>query len=185
MNKEEILNKWREDIDYNEKNYTYYINRYNASPNKLNDAWLKKYADHYKERLDKVKDTYEDYINHNSQLSKCELSETRKVYNNYYSLVHRETKEQQRHEATKFMNTFCEGNLAKALTDSGIGYNPHTMEYRVMDTKQLLQYVFENLLKPKFEEAGIKGVKLKKNISINSYGLFDFTDVEFNTNKVE
>lgn len=131
-----------------------------------------------------VMKAYDDYKSHNGKLKECEET-TRRIYTNIGNRIRKEEKLQKEQSVRNLVALF--GNQFDTLLDEfGIG-KAYGNSYRIKDLNKFFLYMYDNIIEPKIKELGIKGLKLKNrsNVTPNVYELFDFSDVEFDTDKIE
>lgn len=127
---------------------------------------------------------YEDYKAHNGKLKECEKN-TQNIYTNLGNHIRKKEKEEKEQSVRNLIILF--GNQFDALLDEfGIG-KAYNNSYRINDLNKFFLYVYDNIIEPKIKELGIKGLKLKNRsrVTPNAYELFDFSNVEFNTDETK
>lgn len=127
---------------------------------------------------------YKDYKVHNGKLKECE-KDTQNIYTNLGNHIRKKEKEEKEQSVRNLIILF--GNQFDALLDEfGIG-KAYNNSYRVRNLNKFFLYMYDNIIEPKIKELGIKGLKLKNRsrITPNAYELFDFSNVEFNTDKTK
>lgn len=128
---------------------------------------------------------YKDYKVHNGKLKECE-KDTQNIYTNLGNHIRKKEKEEKEQSVRNLIILF--GNQFDALLDEfGIGKVYRNSSYRVRNLNKFFLYMYDNIIEPKIKELGIKGLKLKNRsrITPNAYELFDFSNVEFNTDKTK
>lgn len=141
-----------------------------------NPLWLYNYHD--------VMRAYDDYKSHNGKLKECEEI-TRRIYTNTGNHIRREEKLQKEKSVRDVVTLF--GNQLDTLLDEfGIGKG-YSNSYRVLNLNKFFLYMYDNVIESKIKELGIKGLKLRNRsrATPNVYELFDFSNVEFDTDKIE
>jgi hypothetical protein len=147
-----------------------------AKSEKCNPLWYYGYSELMK--------AYDDYKSHNGKLKECEEI-TRRIYTNIGNHIRKEEKLQKEQSVRNLIVLF--GNQLDALLDEfGIG-KAYGNSYRIKDLNKFFLYMYDNVIEPKIKELGIKGLKLKNRsrATPNVYELFDFSNVEFDTDEIE
>lgn len=108
------------------------------------------------------------------------LSEyNRRIYRNFYSWACRARKRKESEDMEKFLHDFIGNSINNIFQEIGIEYayvGNDKYAYRLQNRDKLWTYVFENIIKPKLEAKGLKGVKALKTASVLSQRLFDFSE---------
>lgn len=131
-----------------------------------------------------IMQAYDDYKSHNGKLKECKEI-TRRIYTNTGNHIRKEEKLQKEKSVRDVVTLF--GNQLDTLLDEfGIGKG-YSNSYRVLNLNKFFLYMYDNVIEPKIKELGIKGLKLRNRsrATPNVYELFDFSDVEFDTDKIE
>ena len=132
-----------------------------------------------------VASCYEDYTKHDGKLKECR-EETQHMYTNLGNYIRRQDKLAKEESMYKVLE-MCRDTINIAFQDLGLEMNSNN-RISFAKSNKLMNYLFDNIIKPRFEELGIKGIKLKNKsrITPNAYDLFDITNIEFTKNdKVE
>jgi len=103
----------------------------------------------------------------------------KRIYRNFYSWACRTCKRKESEDMEKFLHDFIGNSINKIFQEIGIeyayvGYGKYA--YKLQNRDRLWTYVFENIIKPKLEAKGLKGVKALKTASVLSQRLFDFSE---------
>ena len=143
---------------------------------KCNPLWYYSYLEAMK--------AYDDYKAHNGKLKECE-KDTQNIYTNLGNYIRKKEKEEKEQSVRNLIILF--GNQFDALLDEFGIEKAYNNSYRVRDLNKFFLYMYDNIIEPKIKELGIKGLKLKNRsrITPNAYELFDFSNVEFNTDKIK
>lgn len=147
-----------------------------AKSEKCNPLWYYSYP--------QLMQAYDDYKSHNGKLKECEET-TRRIYTNIGNHIRREERLQKEKSVRDLMVLF--GNQFDTLLDEfGIG-KAYGNSYRIINLNKFFLYMYDNVIEPKIKELGIKGLKLKNRsrATPNVYELFDFSNVEFDIDKIE
>ena len=148
---------------------------------------------HYNSPYNKCSATAEEVAAAFKDFQRCDfnlkhpdiLKTTLKIYNNINSALYREMRVN-KERGTRAVVCMFGKQLDDILAEFGIGKG-YNNSYRVKNANKFFLYVYDNIIEPKIKELGIKGLKLKNRSRITpySYELFDFSNVEFNTDSVE
>ena len=115
----------------------------------------------------------------------CEEAKT--IYKNAYSLAYSTARAEAAKEKQNLLLKFISTSINDVLSEFGIearSYHDGSVDVRCRDSgKAILNIIFEEKILPKFEEMGIKGIKLKRNASAATYNIFDWSNVEINTDE--
>lgn len=139
---------------------------------------------YYQKLYDEHNKIYTEWKEHNYKLKECS-EDTVRAIRTLYARIKREEKQKANIDRQKFLNTFLEQPLKDIFEKMGFKYTQRSRSFRLEDKRKLLEYLFEQCIKPKLEELGISNVKLKSQATINSYEPFDFTHMQLARDTVE